>query len=156
MSFLRTMASLINTDNLWSDSLTKDVLTDYAEGLACNNFDTKTIYNTRRHKKYTWYVLKKAAGEEGVQTSKNQQFFDQICMITIHDDYMSCICDNVQRYLMPCYHFCAFIYKREYYEPSMFHAQWHKFYSYYHGTKYGASNTKETVDVLQSLLKVTR
>ena len=38
----------------------------------------------------------------------------------------------------------------------MFHIRWHKLYNYYHGTKYGASNAKETVDVLESLLKVTR
>ena len=38
----------------------------------------------------------------------------------------------------------------------MFHVRWHKLYNYYHITKYGASNAKETVDVLESLLKVTR
>ena len=38
----------------------------------------------------------------------------------------------------------------------MFHIQWNKLYNYYHGTKYGASNTKETVDGLQSLLEVTK
>ena len=53
-------------------------------------------------------------------------------------------------------HICAVIGKKEYYEPSMFHVRWHKLYNYYHGTKYGASNAKETVDILESLLKVTR
>ena len=38
----------------------------------------------------------------------------------------------------------------------MYHIRWHKLYNYCHGTKYGASNTKATVDVLQSLIKVTR
>ena len=52
ISFLRIMTSLINTENLWSDLLTKDVLTVYTEGLACNNFDKKIIYNVRRHEKY--------------------------------------------------------------------------------------------------------
>ena len=47
------MAFLINTENLWADSLTKDVLTVYAEGLASNYFDKKTIYTVRRHAKYT-------------------------------------------------------------------------------------------------------
>ena len=69
------MPSLINTENLWSESLIKDVLTVYAESLACNNFDKKTIYNVRRHGKYTRYVLKKVAGEESELTSINQLFF---------------------------------------------------------------------------------
>ena len=69
------MASLINTENLWSDLLIKDVLTVYAEGLACNNFDTNTIYNVRHHDTCTWYVLKKSAGEEGEPNSTNQLFF---------------------------------------------------------------------------------
>ena len=38
----------------------------------------------------------------------------------------------------------------------MFHIRWHKLYNYYHGTEYGSSTAKKTVDVLQSLLKVTR
>ena len=71
ISFLRTRVSLINTDNLWSDSLTKDVLKAYAEGLVCNNFDKKTIYNVRRHDEYAWYVLNKAAGDESELISIN-------------------------------------------------------------------------------------
>ena len=71
ISFLRTTASLINTENLWSESLTKEVLTVYAEGIACDNFDKKTVYNVRRHDKYTWYVLKKVAGQESELSSKN-------------------------------------------------------------------------------------
>ena len=143
MSLLRTMASLINTENLWSDSLTNDVLIVYTEGLACNNFDKKTIYNVKRHKKYTWYVLKKSAAEECEPASTNQLSFDRVCMIIIHDGYMSCSCGSVHRYLMPCRHICDVITKREYYEPSMFHVRWHNIYKYYHGTKYGASNEKK-------------
>ena len=57
---------------------------------------------------------------------------------------------------MPCHYVYTVIAKNEYYEPSMFHVQLHNLYNYYHGTKYGASNEKETVDVLHSLLKVIR
>ena len=51
------MALLIETGNLWSDSLTKDDLIFYVEGLVYNNFDKQKIYNVRRHDKYTWYGL---------------------------------------------------------------------------------------------------
>ena len=76
-------------------------------------------------------------------------------MITIHDDYMSCGCSYVQRYLIPCHNVCAVIGKKECYDPCMFHIRWHKIYNYYHDTKYGTSNAKDTVDVLGSLLKIT-
>ena len=76
------MSSLINAENLWSESLTKDVLIVYAEGLTCNNFDKKTNYNIRRHDKYTWYVLKKLAGEESELISKNQLFLIEYIRLT--------------------------------------------------------------------------
>ena len=64
ISLLRAMSYSIKKENLLSDSLTKDVLTVYAEGLACNNFDRKKFCNGRRHDKDTWYILKKSVGEE--------------------------------------------------------------------------------------------
>ena len=69
---------------------------------------------------------------------------------------MSCSSGYVQRCLIPCRHVCAVIGKKEYYEPRMFHIRWHNLYNYYHSTKYGASNSKESVVFLESLIKVTR
>ena len=57
---------------------------------------------------------------------------------------------------MPYRHVCDIITKREYYEPSMLHVRWHNLYNYYHSTKHEASNAKENIAVLRSLLKVTR
>ena len=53
---------MINKENLWSNSLTKNALTLYAEGLACKNFDQMRIYNVRRYSEDMWFVLKKEAG----------------------------------------------------------------------------------------------
>ena len=61
---------------LSSESLTKDVLIVYAEGLACQNLDKKKMYDVRRHDKDSCCVLKKSAGEEGEPTSTNQPFFN--------------------------------------------------------------------------------
>ena len=49
----------MNTANLWSDSLTKDILTKYAEGLACVRFDMRNLYDVRLYKKHHWFVMKK-------------------------------------------------------------------------------------------------
>ena len=86
--------------------------------------------------------LKKSVGEEGEPTSINELLVDRVRMITMHDCYMSFSCGVVHRYLMPCHHVYAIIAKIGHYEPSMFHVRWHKLYKYYHGTKYGASNSK--------------
>ena len=53
------MANNMNKNKLWSDSLTKNSLSTYAEGLACNNFDKRTLYNIWRNDENTWWVLKK-------------------------------------------------------------------------------------------------
>ena len=58
----RNMAINMNKNKLWSDSLTKNALTAYAEGLACDNFDKRTLYNVWRNDANTWWVLKTAAG----------------------------------------------------------------------------------------------
>ena len=46
------MGSYINRENLRSDSLTKDVLIVYAEGLACNTIDN-FLNNDRRYAQNT-------------------------------------------------------------------------------------------------------
>ena len=150
------MACLINTDNLWLDSLTTDFLTVYAEGLVCNIFDKRKVYKVRRHNKHTWCVLKKVSGEEGGPNSTNQHFLIEYIQLLFIMVNISCRCGHVQRYLIPCRHVCAVIGKKEYYEPSMFHIRWHKLYHYYHSNKYETSTTKHIVDVLRYLLKVTR
>ena len=35
----------------------KKYVTTYAEGLACNNFDKRNLYNTQRNDCNTWWVL---------------------------------------------------------------------------------------------------
>ena len=47
--FIKNMASGINTHNLWSTSNTKDALTRYSEGLACDNDDNKKYYNVHHN-----------------------------------------------------------------------------------------------------------
>ena len=49
----------LNRSALWSDSQTKDLLTKYAEGIACVRFDSKDDYNVRLHHKHQWFVMRK-------------------------------------------------------------------------------------------------
>ena len=56
------MTYCVNNTTLWSSSLTKDVLTPYGEGLACDQFDKRIYYNVHRNDKHLWWVLNKKAG----------------------------------------------------------------------------------------------
>ena len=49
-------ASKINSSKTWSNSLTKDYLTQYAEGSACSNFDSRRFYTTKYVGFHMWYV----------------------------------------------------------------------------------------------------
>ena len=53
----------MNETKLWTNSLTKGVLTTYAEGLACATFDKHTNYNVIRVAGQKWYVLHNDAGK---------------------------------------------------------------------------------------------
>ena len=133
IAFNRKTGKKINETNLWSNSMTKDILTKYAEGIACHNFDVRHNYNVRRIARHTWYVLYKNIGKvEKMDESKDIKYDRVRTVIIDNQGYMSCSCGYVQRMLMPCWHICAIIDKREYYIPSMFHVRWYKTFSYYY------------------------
>ena len=149
------MANNMNKIKLWSDSLTKDALTTYAEGLACDNFERGKSYNIRRNDEYSWWVLKDCAGTLPLDsTESGTLLYDRVRHVGIDcNGFMSCSCGKVQMYLMPCQHICAIISQKKYYVPSMFHIRWHKLYNYYHGNSFGvklATNSTDTIDKIVS------
>ena len=154
----RTMATIINKDNLWSNSLTRNQLTTYAEGLACKNFDQRTLYNVRRYNLKMWLVLKKEAGTKPPSLDESQKlYYDRVRTVCIDPEgYMSCSCGKVQQYLMPCPHMCAVLGEKEYYVSSLFHIRWHKTFNYYHGSKFGSFLASHLCHSLEETLKVTQ
>ena len=48
------MANNMNKNKLWLDSLTKNSLKNYAEGLSCDNFYKRMLYNIFRNDENTW------------------------------------------------------------------------------------------------------
>ena len=152
------MATNINKENLWSKSLTKNVLTTYAEGLACKNFDQRVMYNVRRYSSYVWLVLKKESGLKPPSLDQSQKlYYDRVRHVTIDAELnMSCDCGYIQRYLMPCPHMCAVIDQPEHLVPSMYHIKWHKVFNYYHATSFGPTIATKVCNTLHEVLKVTR
>ena len=152
------MAANINKENLWSNSLTKNALTTYAEGLACKNFDQRIIYNVRRHSSNVWFVLKKEAGLNPPTLDQSQKlYYDRVRRVTLDPELnMSCSCGYIQRYLMPCPHMCAVVDHPEYMVPSMYHIKWHKIFNYYHATSFGPTLASNVCNTLDEALKITR
>ena len=65
------MANNMNKKKLWSDSLTRDPLTTYAEGLACDNLKRGKTYHIRRIDQTSWYVLKDCAGKSKFESRES-------------------------------------------------------------------------------------
>ena len=153
----RKTSKKINETNLWSNSLTKETLTDYAEGIACNNFDTRHKYNVRQIDTYKWFVLAKNVGIMQKLDHNAAIKYDRVRKVLIDSEgYMSCSCGYVQRMLMPCRHICAVIGNPAYYIPSMFHVRWYKKFYYYYRPTYKEKVCERTTIALDQLLDVTR
>ena len=153
------MANCLNNTNLWSNSLTKDVLTPYGEGLACAQFDQRIYYNVHRNDQHLWWVLNKKAGCPFVDERHDEckVRFDRVRIVSIDvNGFMSCSCGYVQRFLLPCRHICAVLDNIQYYVPSLFHVRWHKDYNYYHGNSFSRQIACNTDTALRELLLYTR
>lgn len=155
------MGANIQRNVLWSDSLTKEYLTTYAEGLACVNFDNRLHYDVRRSDEHLWYVLRKFTHAPSRQVYKSDHStsirFDRVRHVCIdREGYMSCTCGYVQRNLMPCVHICAVLGRKEYYLPSMFHVRWFKSFNYYYCQKFATDIAPATSVAVAKLLDTTR
>ena len=137
--------------------MTKETLTDYAEGIACNNFDTRKNYNVRRIDTNKWFVLANNVGKRRKLHDDEVKKYDRVRKVFIDSEgYMSCSCGYVQRMLMPCRHLCAVIGNPSYYIPSMFHVRWYKKCFYYYRPTYKEKMCERTSRALDQLLNVTR
>ena len=152
------MARDMNTHSLWSNSNTKDILVTYAEGLACDNFDKKQYYNVHRNSAFTWFVLNKAAGTMPMNTDNASKIkFDRVRTVLIDaNQFMTCSCGYIQRFLLPCCHVCAVLKDLRYYEPSLFHIRWHKSFNYYYGNGFASKIAPETNTAINDMLNETR
>ena len=94
---------------------------------ACDNFVKKQYYNVHRNSAFTWFVLNKAAGTMPLNTDNTSKIkFDRVRTVLIDaNQFMTCSCGNIQRFLLPCCHVCAVLKDLKYYEPSLFHIRWH-------------------------------
>ena len=103
------MCKEVTRNILWSNSSSKEILTQFAEGLACKYYDAHQSYIVRLVDKniLTWMVMNKNAAEVTKPVTA-----DSDRTVTIVNGIMKCDCGRTQQFLMPCTHICAVIKKR--------------------------------------------
>ena len=132
-------------------------MTEYAEGLACNNFDRRANYTSRKITDNVWYVMYKSHLCNGKMTGHIGLSFKRLRIVTLHDaGYMSCSCGYVQRMMMPCSHICSLMQDAKEYIPTMFHIRWHKLFSYYFRNQNINKSCQTTRDAVENLLAITK
>ena len=153
-------AQRINYTMTWSKSLTKDYLTDYAEGLSCSNFDRRVDYLKRYIGGHVWLVCHKHLFDEKYSSDNNSPHnkvtrFVRVRIVAIVNGFMTCSCCYDKRMLMPCVHICCVIDEISMYTPDLFHIRWWKHFYFLYKTKVSERN-KSSYDHMKASLRHNR
>ena len=149
----------INSSKTWSKSKTAEFLTDYAEGLACSNFDRRHQYTKKYIGNKTWLVCRSRLFHDKYETlmdnyDKKETRFLRVREVCIDDkNFMTCSCQYVQRWFMPCVHMCKVIQDMEHFTPELFHIRWWKHYHYFFKNNDNSNQNESTVKDMSSSLK---
>ena len=136
-------AKKLNNNSQWTKSLTNGYLTDYAEGLSCSVFDRRFNYVSKKITTNTWLVCYKdfsphlsCSNKERNEGLENNPYkpitkFQRVREVSItNDNFMTCSCGYIQRWLMPCMHICSIISDKKYLTADLFHIRWWKYFDY--------------------------
>ena len=128
-------AKKVNVRKTWSSSLTAQYLTDYAEGIACANFDRRKQYVCLNISQFKWLVIYKDILDE-IKNNVIKEYYPPSFMRvrTVHidtDNFMHCSCQYYKRWLMPCVHMCCVIDDKYSFTPNLFHIRWWKHFNYF-------------------------
>ena len=154
-------AKRINSINKWSTSNTKAYLTDYAEGIACRNFDNKDNYVKRYIGNKEFLVCSNSLIDEISYNDLCNSCapitrFNRVRKVTITPDgFITCSCKEPQRWLLPCRHICCVIGDPKFYTEDLFHIRWWKHFEYIF-KKGNSSMDEKTRLSLESALKYIR
>ena len=141
---------------MWSRCMVKDVLTKYALGLFCKNFDRRLDYLPLSLNQTEWLVVHKNFFDNTVNAGKSPKF-KRVRKVKMDDQgFMNCSCGRTNEYLLPCSHICSVVKQEGYFGPDQFHIRWHKDFCYYFGTDFGTKLNSSKIDLLGEMLAETR
>ena len=150
-------AKTINSKKTWSQSLTSEYLTNYAEGIACSNFDRISEYIKKRIETRKWFVVHKnfvsTSNDIDINNVMKQTRFIRVRVVTLtHSNHLTCDCGYPKRMLMPCVHICCIVEDILYYTIELFNLKWWKHFNYYYklgSSKYDEQTRKSLDEALQ-------
>ena len=155
-------AKQLNLSKTWTTSYTKQYLTDYAEGIACSNFDRRTSYIKRRIDKNQWLVTSKVICSTTYDSliqnnSEKATKFIHVREVTMNSNmFMNCSCHYPLRWLMPCVHICCVIDEKHYYTPDLFHLRWWKHFNYMYKNTQPDNKNNSSIKDLEAALPYVR
>ena len=128
-------AKTINKTMTWTKTPCSTYLTEYAEGIACNNFDRRHCYTKRMSSNKNWLVCSSHIFEDSYESqldvsNQHPTKFFRVRTVSIEDDFMHCTCQFHMGWMMPCVHMCTVIDDVNFYEITMFHLRWWKHFRY--------------------------
>ena len=142
---------------LWSKCTVKDILTKYALGLFCKNFDQRDNYIICEHSQNRWLVTHRSSFESRKNEPSEVTKFIRIREIVLTDQaFLQCSCGRTTQYMIPCTHICKLVNNEEHFGPYQFHVRWHKNFAYLHNSNFGEHISKQSVELFKDILKETR
>ena len=145
----------VTREILWSRSVSKSLLTDYAEGIFIHNFDRGTTnYVVAPINSHLWYVLHKESAHSSKLPESSPRYYLRVRIVTMsRNNFLMCSCGYCHQYLIPCKHICAVVKDVNHFTQKSFHMRWWKHFNYYYGKKYGESHAPKTVELMKTYFK---
>jgi hypothetical protein len=149
-------SSNLEREVCWSRATARNILTKYALGLYCKNFDRRNEYFTVRIGEREW--LSMFENHFGPRTEKMEiPNFIRVRLIRMDEHgFLNCSCGKTGEYLLPCQHICSVVKEDKYFTPDMFHVRWHKHFCYVHGNSFGKGILPEEIEVIRDLFQDIR
>ena len=112
-------SSNMNRNSLWSRSRCSEHITNYMDGISIQNFDRKNEYTAVLSKKNEWLIFHKKSlcSKETPLMTK----FDRVRTVKYENDYITCNCGMIHKYLAPCVHVMKVLDDEKYLTADLFH-----------------------------------
>ena len=141
----------VTREILWSRSVSKSLLTDYAEGIFISNFDKGlTDYVVTPINTHLWYVVHKESAHSPQLKDSSPRCYLRVRIVKMSpNNFLVCSCGYCHQYLIPCKHICAVVKDVKHFTPKSFHMRWWKHFNYFFGKSYGATHAPKTVELMK-------
>ena len=122
----------------FSQSKTKDLVTDYMDLLLCKMHDTSEMIRSFYFGNGIWYCISSKVLESfsnqahSLKAVSTYPTYVNIRQVTLKDSFMTCTCGKVHAFMSPCIHIVAVLKSQTNVIPAMIPIRWWYTFMYYH------------------------